>query len=297
MESGIDDGAAGRHHTIVADNQRMRITLADLITASDSAYPPDLAEEWDTGIGLTCGDPTAIVNRVLLAVDANPRTVDEAISRGADVLLTHHPLLFRPVQSVALDTAKGALIHRLIRAGIAHFAAHTNADRAVGGVNDALAAALGLTDTRPLEPGVAPASPTTGIGRIGRLPTPMPLAEFAERVASALPATVTGARVAGDPKRLISTVAVCGGAGASLLPAAAAANVDVFLTSDLTHHTAVEYSDDPTNPALVDVAHWAGEWPWLPVAAATLTEALGGKVEMIVSRIPTDPWVRRTDGR
>ena len=95
------------------------------------------------------------------------RRCDEAIGLGAGLLLTHHPLLFRPVQSVAADTAKGALIHRMIRSGVAHFAAHTNADSAVGGVNDALAGLLELTDLRPLVDRM-PIGSATGSGRVGR---------------------------------------------------------------------------------------------------------------------------------
>ena len=127
-------------------------SVNEIRVALDAAYPPELAESWDTGIGLTCGDPSAQVQRVLLAVDVDAITVTEAISAGAHLLLTHHPLLFQPVQSVAADTDKGALLHRLIRAGVAHVACHTNADKAVGGVNDALAATLGLTGVRPLDP-------------------------------------------------------------------------------------------------------------------------------------------------
>ena len=115
-------------------------------------------------------------------------TVDEAIRDGAGLLLTHHPLLFRPVQSVNADTAKGALIHRMIRSGVAHFAAHTNADSAVGGVNDALAGVLGLTGLRPLVPHADGSA--TGSGRVGMLPEPMSLRDFARHVADRLPATV-----------------------------------------------------------------------------------------------------------
>src|SRR5699024_10148127 len=150
-------------------------------------------------------------------------TVDEAIEVGAQLLVTHHPLLFKPVQSVAADTDKGGLIHRMIRAGIAHFAAHTNADRAVGGVNDALADVLGLVDTAPLTPVEGPTFSGAGLGRIGSLPEPMTLARFAELVAGAIPSTAGGIRAAGAPDRPVQRVAVCGGSGGSQLPAATAA--------------------------------------------------------------------------
>ncbi|MET8776239.1 Nif3-like dinuclear metal center hexameric protein [Nocardia sp. NPDC004654] len=129
----------------------MVTTLADLIGVLDAAYPPKLAESWDS-VGLVCGDPEDEVTRVLFAVDATAEVVDEAIDWRAQALVVHHPLLLRGVDTVAADTAKGALLHRLIRSGCALFTAHTNADSADPGVSDALAAAIGLTVTAPLDP-------------------------------------------------------------------------------------------------------------------------------------------------
>jgi dinuclear metal center YbgI/SA1388 family protein len=262
------------------------VRVRDVIEAMLGAYPESLAQDWDTGIGLTCGDLDDEVTAVLLAVDADTATVDEAIGGGVQLLLTHHPLLFRGVQSVAAGTPKGTLIHRMIRGGVAHFAAHTNADAADGGVNDALAAALELGSLTPLVPDPGGA---TGSGRVGKLPAPMTLREFAAHVAARLPATVGGIRAAGDPERVISTVAICGGAGDSYLPAAAAAGANVYLTSDLRHHVVGEFVADPANPAVVDVAHWAGEWPWLANAAAVICAALP-ELTVTVSTVCTDPW-------
>lgn len=126
-------------------------TLADLIAILDDAYPPRLAESWDS-VGLVCGDPAAPVERVLFAVDATAEVVDEAIAWGAHALVAHHPLLLRGVDTVAASTPKGALLHRLIRNDCALFTAHTNADSADPGVSDALAHALGLEVTGPVEP-------------------------------------------------------------------------------------------------------------------------------------------------
>jgi len=272
------------------------VLLGEVIATMLAAYPPALAEDWDTGIGLTCGDPAAEVAGVLLAVDADETTVTEAIDLGAGLLLTHHPLLFRPVQTVAADTAKGALIHRMITAGVGHFAAHTNADKAVGGVNDALAGALGLTGLRPLVPTDAEEFAGAGSGRIGELAEPISLRAFCAQVADQLPTTVTAVRAAGDPDRLVSTIAVCGGAGDSFLTAAATAGVDGYLTSDLRHHVVAEFVADPANPAVIEVAHWAGEWPWLPVAAELIGNAHPG-LAVTVSTHRTDPWSLRIPAR
>ena len=261
--------------------------LADVIAALDTRYDPALAEPWDA-VGLVCGDPAEPVRRVLFAVDPTAEIVDEVLDLGADLLVTHHPLLLTPVHGVPADDPKGRLVHRLIRGGAALFVAHTNADRAPEhGVNDALAEAVGLLDVAPLEPTAN--DPRAGLGRVGRLGEELTLREFAERVAGVLPVTAGGVRAAGDPDRPVRTVAVCGGSGGSLIGAAAAAGADVLLTSDLKHH-AVSEALESNGPTLCDVAHFASEWPWLPVAADVLRRDLSDGVEVAVSRRRTDPW-------
>jgi len=131
-------------------------TLRDVVALLDGRYPRATAQSWDA-VGLVCGDPAQSVGKVMFAVDPTAVVVDEAIAWGADLLVTHHPLLLRAVHSVAADTFKGALLHRLIRAGVGLHVAHTNADAAPGGVADALAAAVGLVDLVPLEAAVTEA--------------------------------------------------------------------------------------------------------------------------------------------
>lgn len=368
--------------------------LADLITVLDGWFDPRWAEVWDA-VGLVCGDPDEPVTRVLLAVDAVPVTIDEALDGGAQLLLTHHPLLLTPVHGVGADDSKGALVHRMIRGGLAHFVAHTNADVADPGVSDALAARLGLTATGPLEPQVgepldklvvfvpvadagrlidalsaagagalgdydrcawtvegtgtfrplpgahptlgrvgeieivpearvemvvaarrradvvaalraahpyeepafdllaqAPLPSRRGTGRIGELPSAMSLAAFTAYVAARLPSTVWGVRAAGDPARVVRTVAVCGGSGGSLAALARRAGADVLLTADLKHHPVVEEVSErgADGIALVDAAHWATEAPWLDDLAVRLRDHFGTSVDVQVSRRVTDPW-------
>ncbi len=377
----------------------MNPTLAEVVAVLDRSYDPRRAEGWDA-VGTTTGDLSASVRKVLLAVDPVRATVDEAVAWGADLLLTHHPLLLRGVHSVAATTPKGRLLHDLLRHGIALHTCHTNADVPVGGVSESLALALGLTDLRPLDPApVAPmdkvtvfvplaaldsviaalvsvgagavgdyaecrwvssgtgsfrpltgASPSTGrVGELEHVPeqrlemvlhrhlrervvrallaahpyeTPAydvveladipsadtgsgrigtiaatPVTAFARHVAQVLPAHASVVRVAGDPDRMVRSVAVCGGSGDFLLETAREAGVDLYLTSDLRHHPVSELRehafDDPTTPVLLDVPHWAAEWTWLPVAARRLTadlSALGATVETRVSEVVTDPW-------
>jgi len=136
------------------------------------------------------------------------------------------------------------------------------------------------------------ADATRGSGRIGQLAAPLTLREFASRVATALPETAHGVRVAGDPDRIVETVALCGGAGDFLLDRARTAGADVYVTSDLRHHPAGEFLEHG-GPALIDVAHWAAEWTWLPVLRGRLGEALGDTVAVTVSTTNTDPWTFR----
>ncbi|SFP31451.1 dinuclear metal center protein, YbgI/SA1388 family [Geodermatophilus dictyosporus] len=271
----------------------MSATLGEVVAALEARYDPALAESWDA-VGLVCGDPVEPVERVLVAVDPVAAVVDEAVESGAGLLVTHHPLFLTPVHGVPADDPKGRLVHRLVRAGCGLFVAHTNADRAAEvGVNDALAAVLGLQATRPLE-AVAPGS-RQGLGRVGTLAEPTTLAAFAAHAAAVLPTTAGGVRAAGDPDRPVRTVAVCGGSGGSLLPAAAAAGADVLLTSDLRHHPVSEAGELP-GPALCDVAHFASEWPWVPVAAEVLAADLSGRVRAVASHHRTDPWTVRAGG-
>jgi dinuclear metal center YbgI/SA1388 family protein len=135
--------------------------------------------------------------------------------------------------------------------------------------------------------------PTRGSGRIGRLPEPMALRDFAAQVGQALPETAHGVRVAGDPDATVETVALCGGSGDFLLDRARAAGADAYVTSDLRHHPASELREHPDAPALLDVAHWAAEWTWLPVLHRRLADELGDTVAVHVSTINTDPWTFR----
>lgn len=368
----------------------MSVRLADVIDVLDAAYPPGLAQGWDS-VGLVCGDPDEVVDSVTVAVDATAAVVDTVGERG--LLLAHHPLLLRGVDTVAASTPKGALIHRLIRKSGALFTAHTNADSASPGVSDALADVLGLTVEESLEPAaggpgldkwvifvpsayaaavraavfdagagrigdyshcswsvtgagqflpqegaspaigavgtveqvaedrvevVAPArirarvltamrsahpyeEPAfdvielaalpegVGLGRIGSLSRPQRFADFVSVVSRVLPQTSWGVRAAGDPDAVVSRVAVCGGAGDSLLGAACRAGVQAYVTADLRHHPADEHRRG-SDVALVDVAHWASEQPWCGQVAELLRRQFGAALAVTVSDIRTDPW-------
>jgi putative NIF3 family GTP cyclohydrolase 1 type 2 len=137
-----------------------------------------------------------------------------------------------------------------------------------------------------------PVPTSRGHGRVGTLANPTTLRAFTNQAAAALPATAWGVRAAGDPDRAVSTVAVCGGSGASFIADAERAGADVFLTADLKHHVTVEAVTErgADAMALVDAAHWATEAPWLDALAARLRDRFGTSVDVQVSELVTDPW-------
>lgn len=263
-------------------------TVESIRTILERHYPPENAEDWDS-VGLICGDPDSSVSTALFALDPTIDVVYEAIDVGAQLIVTHHPLFLSGVDSVSRDTLGGKVVHDAIAHGIAIYNAHTNADRANPGVSDALASAFGLVECVP----VVPAEEiNTGLGRIGRLPQPMGLAHFAQLVADTLPATASGIRVSGDLDREISMVAVCGGSGDSLLPLVTHL-ADVYVTSDLKHHKVLDHPSDLC--AVIDVAHFASEWPWVSMVAELVRNETQGTVNCVVSTTNTDPWTAHID--
>ena len=264
-------------------------SLAEVLEVLRGLYPEDTAQSWDQ-VGLVTGDPDQPVRSVLLAVDPTLDVIDEARELGADLLVTHHPLLLRGVHSVATTSAKGAAVTRLVVADIALYCAHTSADVAATGVSQALADALELGGVKPLA--MEEGQP---LGRVGQLAQPTSLRSLVERLAAVLPPAPVGIRVSGPADAQVSRVAVLGGAGDSLFDEVRASGADVYITSDLRHHPALEAREEAGGgpPYLVDAGHFATEWLWLDVARHALLEGLsarGATVDVTVSTRTTDPW-------
>lgn len=260
--------------------------LFDLIARLEGWYPPKTADDWDAP-GLVTGSSSQIVEKVLLTVDVTDAVIEEAIQLGANLVVAHHPYLLRGVQSLDESLAKGANLARAIRANIAIYSAHTNADIADGGVSQALADLLGLRDAVALSNGEQ-----TGHGRVGQV-APTTLGALAQVLASRLPATAGGVKVAGDFDQLVERVALCGGAGDSLIGAAISSGADVYITSDLRHHPTQDAREHAIHaggkPSLIDISHWAAEYVWLDGLAARLADSFD-QVEFVVSDVRTDPW-------
>lgn len=226
-----------------------QITVDDIVELLEEMAPPQLAEEWDN-VGLMLGRRTKPVHRLLLALDMTAETVEQAISCRADMLVTHHPAIFKRLPRVTDDNWQQELLLRLAEHGIAVYSAHTNLDCVSNGVNDALVKRLGLLDDDILDN-------SNGLGRIGFVKE-CGLQDFAQRVKQALRADYV---TIGDAKKSVHKVAVCGGAGSDLIEEALRQHADTLVTGDVKYHDAQRAVFSGLN--IIDAGHQPTEWPVL----------------------------------
>lgn len=218
------------------------MTVFDIYNFLDSRFPFSSACEWDNS-GLLIGDKNAIVTKAVIALDCTDSVITEAEQMGAELIITHHPIIFPEINSVLADS----LVHRIIHSGISVISAHTNLDKAKDGVNDCLAKTLGLKKIKTL-----PTEDNFSI-RIGELGKELPPESFARLVGEKLhyvPRLCFG-------NRNIKRVAVCGGSGGDFLDDAIKANIDAFVTADVKHHVFLKAAH--YGITLIDGGHFATE--------------------------------------
>ena len=237
------------------------MNVGELYAKLEERIPRSLSCEWDNDGLMCCPDPAAPVRRVLVALDITAGVADRAIAGGYDLIVSHHPLVFRPLRAAEPGDPVAAKVIRLLRAGVSAMSFHTRLDAVCGGVNDTLAAALGLTEVTLFGP------QGEAIGRLGVLPAAMTLSEFAAWVRQ-----VTGAPgvLAGDAGLPVRRVAVLGGSGSDELPAARAAGADTYLTGELAYHHLSEAPERGMN--LLAAGHFYTENP----VCQTLRQMLAG---------------------
>jgi dinuclear metal center YbgI/SA1388 family protein len=368
--------------------------LSYILGIINKIAPPGLAESWDNS-GLQIGDPTANISRIMVALDPTPAVIDSALTSSCQLLITHHPLIFKPQKNISTATHQGKLIHSAIKGGLAIISIHTSYDIASGGLNDLLAARLGLSACVPLQTtamqelvklvvfvpedhlervrtalfphtdnqgnyrdcsfaatgegtftpleGATPFIGSTGLlerlreqrlellinrvnlprsiktllsvhpyeepafdiyplinegnhqglGRIGHLASPAPLAVFAEQISEQLQAPML--RYVGDPTTLVHKVALCSGSGVSLLREAVRAGADCLVTGDVKYHEARDAEDQGI--AVIDAGHFPTEH--IMVAAVTgqlrniLLTAGYTNCEVLPCTVETDPFKNR----
>ena len=236
--------------------------ICELYAFLNEKMPPSLSCPWDNDGLMCCPDGEAEVRRVLVALDVTGRVIDEAVAGGYDLIVSHHPMVFDPLKRVESSDPVAKKVIRLIREGISVMSFHTRLDAVEGGVNDTLAQLIGLCDAQAFGP------KDEEIGRIGYLPTPMPLAEFAARVKA-----LTGAQMVqtSDAGKAVHRVAILGGSGSSFLQAAIDAGADTYFSGELKHNWLTDAPDLGIN--LVAAGHFDTEDPVCKTLCAWIKEA------------------------
>lgn len=219
--------------------------LYEIINIIETAFPKEGAYDWDN-VGLLVGDRDSEIKKALLTLDITEATVKEAIEKGCQLILSHHPMMFSGIKQVTCDTAEGRILISAIKNGINIYAAHTNCDVAPSGINAYLAEIFDLENAEFLE--------ENGLGRIGQIKNPCSLGEFCKRVKSVL--KLDFVRFCGDENKIIKTVAIGSGACSDAIPQAIEKGADVMITGDTKYHNMLDFSKDI---AVIDAGHYGTE--------------------------------------
>ena len=244
-----------------------------VMEALERIAPKRLAEEWDNP-GLLVGSPAQEVHKILTCLDVTDEVVEEAVSLGADMIVAHHPLIFRGIKKLRTDLPLGARLHKLM------------VDTAEGGVNDVLANLMGLTDIQPFA-GKAEEGAEPTLGRIGYLPEAMSIEDFARQVKAALPVDYVRLVKAGDKQ--VKKVALCSGAGAEFIAKASFLGADAYVTGDVKYHEAQQAVEMGIH--VIDGGHFGTEFPIAAVLRDRLAgelSGLKGTVEVVTDTLSKD---------
>ncbi len=253
------------------------IPLQQVIEFLREFAPPDLAESWDN-VGLLIGDTASEITSVLTCLTLTPNVAEEAIARRAQLIVTHHPVLFRPMKQLTTATTEGRLLLSLIRAGVAVYSPHTCYDSAADGINQQLARSFELQEIRPLrsrriEPHTTDASAVedldqpVGSGRFGRLPRPVLMSALIQKAKTVL--GVSQLQYVGELDRTVTKLAIACGAAAEFLADATRCGCEVFLTGEARFHACLEA--EAANVAMILPGHYATERPAMRQLATILT--------------------------
>lgn len=224
----------------------------EIIKIIENTCPQRLAYSWDN-VGLLCGDDEKEIKKVFVTLDTNIATVREAISKGADMIVSHHPVLLGGIKRIDYTTPTGQMIKLLIENNIPLFAAHTNMDTASGGINDKLAQMFGLFNIEILEQHTN--DENAGLGRIGTLKEPVTLEAFAQKCKSILKTPFV--RASGDMNTQIKRVAVASGSCSEIIPLAAKKGADVIVTGDMKYHNTIDMTQ--IGVCVIDAGHYPTE--------------------------------------
>ncbi|MCR5520009.1 MAG: Nif3-like dinuclear metal center hexameric protein [Bacteroidales bacterium] len=250
--------------------------VRDIIAAIEDFAPAALQEDYDN-TGLQIGSPEQEVHGVLVGFDCTEALVQEAVSRGCDMIITHHPLIFHPLRTICPSDPVGATVVAAIKAGVAVYASHTAADKTPDGVSWTMARKLGLQDVRVL----VPEAPGVGFGVIGELPEALPAAEAVALVKKAFGAPVV--RTSPLIKEPIRTLAMCGGSGSSLIGKAMEAGAQMYICGDISYHCFFV----PEGFMVVDTGHFETEVEIVGVLLSVIRKKFPNFVSLMSDRIGT----------
>lgn len=274
------------------------IKVADIIGVMEQLAPPVLAEEWDN-CGLQVGSAQWPVKKVWVALDPLPEVVRTAVEQKVDMVITHHPLLIRPLRAIDVETPAGSIIETALCARTALYAAHTNLDSAREGVNEILARTIGLKGLAPMIPftddiGEGGARRQLGMGRLGRLGRKTTLEELARRLKIKL--KLDTVKLSGAPGLQVDRVAVCSGSGSGLLDDFLQSSAQVYISGDLRYHDARRVED--AGRGLIDVGHFSSEHLVIDPLVAQLKAAARSRkweVDIEACRLERDPFFYISD--
>ena len=262
-----------------------RVTVHDLVTAFEAMMPVELAESWDN-VGLLLGDRQSVVERVMTCLTLTPDVAHEAINRGAQLIATHHPIMFRPVQAITSDTPQGTMLLELIRHGVAVYSPHTAFDSSLDGINAQLARLLELEDVAPLRiPEGNSSDPVPGgTGRVGRFATARPLQVILAALQQQL--GLEAVQYVGDADQTIERLAIACGAGGSFLDDAIRAGSQAFLTGEARFHSCL--AARTAGVALIVIGHYGSERHGVETLANQVSHRFPN-LEVWASETETDP--------
>ncbi len=268
----------------------MRVNSQKIIRMLEEMAPQKYAESWDS-VGFQLGNEDTAINKVMVTLEVTAAVAAEAEEKSVDLIVTHHPLIFRPVKSITENDPQGQILRRLIRADIHVYVSHTNLDIAWGGLNDTLSDLLDMERIEVLQPseGQQDKDKTIGLGRIGYLPESLSLKDLAVALKDSLGAAQL--RYVGNPDKVIRKVALCAGAGGDLVTNAHRAGCDVLVTGDVKYHEAREA--EQLGIALVDAGHYETEHTAVSALADWLREKVdekGYEVSIIESEALSNPF-------
>lgn len=256
-------------------------TVSEVIAVLESIAPPSLAESWDN-VGLLIGDDARTVDSVLTCLTLTSDVAAEAIRSGVDLIVSHHPVLFRGTKAMTTGSREGEMLLSLIQSNIAVYSPHTSFDSAAKGINHRLSVSLGVQQPIPLRP--IEQDPSLGSGRWGRLHAARELPLFLSTVRKVTQTPYV--EYSGEASRMVQTIAVACGSAGEFLSDAIRLGCDAFVTGEARFHTVLEARD--AGIALVITGHYASERPAVEELAIMLDAALE-QVTVCASRVETDP--------